>query len=127
MTNITMGQSVITGKIGGVWSKESKSFEVKRGSSKSGNRWQSFEIQVSTKKDDVWINGKGIKVMLIGDTKVENGQMIGLIGNFKADNYVNAEGKEVRGNMFMSSQIFTPAERESSSGHKKAETMEEIW
>jgi hypothetical protein len=127
MTNITMGQSAITGRVNGIWAKESKSFEIKRGSSKSGNRWQTFEIAVSTKKDDVWVNGKGIKVMLIGDTKVENGQMIGLIGNFKADNYTNAEGKEVRGNMFLSSQIFTPAERESINEHKKTEVVEEVW
>jgi hypothetical protein len=118
---ITLGQSVLTGKVGGVWSKETKSFEVNRGTSGAGNRWQSFEIQVSTKKDDVWINGKGHKVMLIGDTKVEKGQMIGLVGNWKADNYVNAEGKEVKGNMFLSSEIFTPKEKEPRPEFKAQE------
>lgn len=110
--DITIGTSVITGKINGLWNKETKTFEVKRGKSANGNKWQSFEIAVSSKKDGVWVNGKGIKVMYIGDTKVEHNSTIGLIGSFKSDNYTDKDGKEIRGNMFITSEIFTPKERE---------------
>lgn len=124
--DITLGNSVITGKVSGLWNKETKTFEVKRGKSASGNKWQSFEISVSSKKDDKWINGKGIKVMLIGDVKVEHGQHIGLIGSFKADNYNNKEGVEVRGNMFMSNEVFEPKKREVEKS-ETVPTEADVW
>lgn len=124
--DITLGNSVITGKVSGLWNKETRAFEVKRGKSANGKKWQSFEISVSSKKDDKWINGKNIKVMLIGDTKVEHGQPIGLIGSFKADNYNNKEGVEVRGNMFMSSEVFEPKKREVEKS-ETVPTEAEVW
>ena len=123
--DITIGQSIITGRVSGLWNKETRTFDVKRGKSGAGNKWQSFEISISSKKDDTWINGKGIKVMYIGNTKVEHKQNIGLIGRFVADNYTDKEGKEIRGNMFMASEIFEPKEREIKVQEEVTET--EVW
>ena len=110
--DIIAGDSVITGKISGRYNSETKKWEIKFGDSANGNRWQSFEIAVSSKKDDKWINGKGVKVMYIGNTRVHHDEYVGLIGKFKPDNYIDKDGKEVRGNMFITSEIFKPKERE---------------
>ena len=126
--DITIGTSVITGRINGLWNKETKTFEIKRGKSANGNKWQSFEIAVSSKKDGEYVNGKGIKVMYIGDTKVEHKQSIGLIGSFKADNYTNKEGVEIRGNMFMANEIFEPKEREVKDSKEITNVKEaDVW
>lgn len=99
--SLRIGESAFTGYVGGVWNKDSKSFEVKRGTTKNGKKYQIFEVKVSSKNKESgeYTNGKGIKVMLWGDTPVENGQAIGLVGKLQPDNYTNQEGKEVRGNM----------------------------
>lgn len=126
--DITIGTSVLTGRVSGLWNKETKTFDVKRGKSANGNKWQSFEISTSSKKEDKWINGKGIKVMYIGNTKVEHQQNIGLIGRFVADNYTDKEGKEIRGNMFMCSEIFEPKAREAKTTEEVTEVKEaDVW
>ena len=130
MVMIKIGQTAITGRVSGLWDKDSKSFKITRGKTKSDKKYQIFEISVSTKKDDVWVNGKGIKVMLMGDTKVDDKQEIGLVGRFQADNYTTKDGKEVRGNIFMANaeDMFTPLKWDSKSEAKpKQEEDENPW
>lgn len=110
--NVKIGQSVVTGYVGGIWNKESKSFEVKRGTTKNGKKYQVFEVKVSSKDKESgeYTNGKGIKVMLWGDTPIEDKQIIGIIGKYEPDNYTSKEGKEIRGNILnaWSDGLFTP-------------------
>ena len=118
---IKVGQSAVSGYVGGLWSKESKSFEVKRGITKKGDKYQIFEIKVSSKAEDgSYTNGKGIKVMLMGDTPVESGQPIGVVGSFKPDNFTTNEGKEIRGNIMMCSETFEPTAWENKSNPEPA-------
>ena len=107
-----IGQSAITGYVGGVYNKDSKSFKIIRGKSSNGKRYQIFEIGVANKdKDGNWTNGQSIKVMMFGDKKVEERDQIGLLGQFKPDNWTNKEGKTIYGNVFMADadDMFEPA------------------
>ena len=97
---LKIGQIAITGKVSGLWNKDNRTFEVKRGMTKNGKKYQIFDISVSSKdQEGNWTNGKGIKVMLWGETKVEHGSNIGLVGRLQPDNYENKDGKTVYGNM----------------------------
>ena len=126
---IKIGTSAITGKVSGVWDNANKGFAVKRGMSKAGKKYQIFEISVATKKDDVWTNGAGVKVMLMGDTKVEDKRNVGLVGRFQADNYTNKEGKEVRGNVFMcnAEDMFEPLPWDSKQEAKPKDEESNPW
>lgn len=124
---IKIGQTAVTGYVGGVWSKEDNGFIVKRGMSKAGNKYQIFDIKVSNKKEDgSYENGKGVKVMLMGDTKIEVGDAVGIIGNFKPDNYTNQDGKEIRGNILMANETFTPASWEKKDTVAEANTEDKL-
>jgi single-stranded DNA-binding protein len=115
---IKIGETVATGRVSGLWNKESKSFEVKRGMTKNEKKYQIFEVSVSRKNEDgTWTNGKGLKVMLWGETPVEHGQEIGLKGRLQPDNWENKEGKTIYGNMLVVFEdgIFTPAKWEKKS------------
>ncbi len=128
--NLKVGQCAISGKTSGIWDAETKSFKIKRGSTKKGDKYQIFEVAVATKKDDKWINGKGIKVMLMGTVKVEDKQEIGIVGRFQADNYTSKDGKEVRGNIFMANadDMFTPLAWDSKGESKpKVEEDDNPW
>ena len=107
---LKIGQSAITGRVQGVYDKEQKQGVIKRGISKNNNKWQVFEIGVSSKENGAYVNGKAISVMLIGDNRVEIGDKIGLVGRFLPNNYRDANGKEVKGLQFMANceDIFTP-------------------
>ena len=75
------GQIALAGKVKGLWNKDTRSFEVKRGVSSTGNKYQIFEISVSSKNQDgSYTNGKGVKVMLSGETKVEHNSIVGVMG-----------------------------------------------
>ena len=129
--SIKAGQSAITGYVGGVWDKDSKSFKIKRGKTKTDKKYQLFSVKVSQKDKDsgTYINGKDIEVMMFGDTKIEDGTLIGLLGKFTPSNYKNKDGKEVRGNQFLAfdTDMFTPdswEKKESTSTPKKPEPIE---
>lgn len=134
--NIRAGESAISGYVGGSWDNTSKSFKIKRGKTKNDKKYQVFTVKVSSKDKDSgkYTNGKDIDVMLFGETKVEEGQLIGLIGRFTPNNYDNKEGKEVRGNQFMAFEegIFTPDSWDKKESIKKTEpeqdnSEEEPW
>lgn len=128
---IKSGLSAITGRVNGVYNKETKKGEVKRGMSKSGNKYQVFEISVSNKNEDgTYTNGMGIPVMLLGDAKVEAGDIVGLLGRFVANNYTNKDGKEVRGLQLMAKcdDMFKPLEwdkKENTQTEDKKPTVDE--
>jgi hypothetical protein len=130
---LKIGLSGLTGRVSGIWNKENKAFEVKRGMSKNDKKYQIFEISVSSKdQQDNWTNGKGIKVMMFGDTKVEHGDTVGLVGRFQPDNWENKEGKTVYGNIFMcnAEDMFEPEQwdkKEDSKPNKKEEDEESNW
>lgn len=100
---IKIGQSAISGRVQGVYNKETGKGEVKRGISSNGNKFQVFEISVASKEkdSDKWTNGKNIPIMMFGEVPVEVGQNVGLLGRFVPNNWTNQEGKEVRGMQFM--------------------------
>ena len=129
---LKLGMSAIAGKVQGLWNKETKSFDVKRGITKSEKRYQVFTIQVSSKnQDDTWTNGKGIDVMMFGDTKVEHGDIVGLVGRFQPNNY-EKDGKVIYGNQFMcnAEDMFVPEKWESKKEDKptkKTETEIDVW
>lgn len=101
MVKVRIGEIALTGRVSGVYNRETKTGEVKRGVTKNDKRYQIFEISVSSKdQQGNWTNGKGLKVMLWGDTKVEIGDNIGMVGRLQPDNYTNQDGKEIRGMMF---------------------------
>lgn len=130
---LKIGMSAITGTVKGVWSKEGSA--IKRGVSKNGNKFQIFELPVSSKDmDGNWTNGQSIKVMMTGDKKVEEKQAIGLVGRFQPDNYTNKEGKEIRGMVFVAKaeDLFTPdswdkKEESAKSKPAYAEDEENAW
>ena len=112
METIKIGMSAVTGRVSGAWNSKAEKFEVKRGMAKNGTKYQIFEIGVSTKNQDgTYTNGKNIPVMMFGEVKVEAGDNVGLVGRFAANNYTNAEGKEIRGLQFMcnAEDMFEPA------------------
>lgn len=98
---IKENQVAISGRVSGVWNNDTKAFEVKKGVSKNGVRWQIFEISVSKKEGEDWVNGKGIKVMLWGgsalDLDLEPKDKIGIVGRFVPDNYTNRDGVVIKG------------------------------
>lgn len=125
---IKIGQVAVSGYVGGLWSKESKSFAVKRGATKNGKKYQIFELKVSKKDDEgTYTNGKGLKIMLWGETLIEDGQEIGIVGRLQPDNWTNNEGKEIRGNMLnaFSDDLFEPARWEKKEGTASAPKQEE--
>lgn len=103
-------QVAVSGRVNGVWNNNDRKFEVKKGVSASGNTYHIFEIGVSKKDGETWVNGKGVKVMLWGDVNIEEKAMVGLVGRFQPDNFTNKEGKEVRGVMVVAfaDDMFTP-------------------
>lgn len=113
MRELRIGESAVSGRVSGLWNKETRTFEVKRGSTQNGKRFQIFEMSVSSKdKDsDTWKNGKGQKVFLFGDKAINHGDNIGIVGKLVPDNYTTQDGKEVYGNMLMSfsDDLFEPA------------------
>jgi len=131
---VKYGQVAIAGRVNGLWDKDAKTFNVKRGVTKAGTRYQLFEIAVSSKNEDgVYVNGKGIKVMLLGDKKVESKDVVGLVGFFVPDNYKNKEGKEVYGNMLMSkvADMFEVPKKEETKEEptvaKAKPSVEDVW
>lgn len=136
MANLTIksGQVAIAGYTSGVWNKESKGFEVKRGATKNGKKYQIFEIKVSSKDKESgeYTNGKGIKVMLWGETKVDANQEIGVMGRLQPDNWTNSEGKEIRGVMLnaFADDLFEPSAWEpkgDTEGKQEAQEEEVPW
>lgn len=132
---LKIGLSAITGTVKGIYSKDGS--YIKRGVSKNGNKYQIFELPVSSKDmEGNWTNGQSIKVMLSGDKKVEEKQAIGLVGRFQPDNYTNKDGKEIRGMKFVANveDLFTPdnweKKQEEPAKPKKAAYVEEednVW
>lgn len=123
---VRAGESVVTGYVGGIYSTQDKKFAIKRGKTKNDKKYQVFSIKVSSKDKEsgAYTNGKDIEVMLFGDTKIEEGQAIGLVGRFQPNNYTNSEGKEVRGNQFLAFEdgIFTPDSWDAKPEAKKQVT-----
>jgi single-stranded DNA-binding protein len=128
--NLKIGMSAITGKVQGLYNKETRKGEVKRGTSKNGNKYQIFEISVSTKNQDgTYTNGKPIKVMITGSQKIDIGDSVGLVGRFQAENYTDKDGKEVRGLVFTSKceDMFTPLAWDSKPEVKAKEEDINPW
>ena len=109
-------QIAISGRVSGVWNNQEKKFEIKSGVTQNGKKFQIFEISVSKKEDENWINGKGMKIMLWGEAVVAEKSIIGLVGRLQPDNYTNKDGVEVRGNMILAfdNDMFTPEKWENS-------------
>ena len=125
--NIKIGESAISGRVGGVWSAQDKKFVIKRGKTKNDKKYQVFSVKVASKDKDsgTWTNGKDIEVMLYGETKVEEGQDIGLLGKFQPNNW-EKDGKEMRGNQFIAFEdgIFTPDSWDSNTENPEPEEEE---
>lgn len=128
-TELRIGEVALTGKVSGMWNKEARSFDVKRGATANGKKYQIFEISVSSKDKDSgeWKNGKGVKVMLWGEVKVEHGQEIGIKGRFTPDNYTNKDNKEVYGNMLVAfaDDLFEPAKWDAKPTEDKPKEKQE--
>ena len=123
----------VAGKVQGFWNSDDRAFEIKRGKTKNDKKYQIFEMSVSRKNEDgTWTNGKGMKVMLWGNHKVDHGDMLGVQGRLQPDNYTNKDGKEVWGNMIVAFEegIFTPdkweASNEAPSDSSKPKA-EDVW
>jgi hypothetical protein len=117
-----IGQCYLTGTVNGVWDKDSKKFVIKRGKTKNDKKYQVFTIATAKKdKDGKWTNGKGIRVTLFGDTKVEEKMKIGVIGSFEP-NVGEKDGKEVKyDDSFVSFEMFEPSSWDSKSETKPKE------
>jgi hypothetical protein len=116
-------QVAVAGRVNGVWNNQTKGFEIKTGVTQNGKKWQIFEISVSKRDGDTWVNGKGMKVMLWGDTAVVEKTMVGVMGRFQPDNYTNKEGVEIRGLMInaFDNDMFTPEQWEQG-GNQPVDT-----
>ena len=103
-------QVAVTGRVNGVWNNKTKGFEIMSGVTGKGKKWQVFEISVSKKVEDSWINGKGMKVMLWGDVEIKEKTMVGIKGRFQPDNFTTKDGVEVRGLMITAwdNEMFVP-------------------
>jgi phosphotransferase system IIB component len=108
----------ITGRIKGIFDKDTKEFNVIIGTDKNGNKYQKFKLEIAkpNKKDGGWINGKDIDVTLFGDyPDLNDGESIGL-GNcsFEPRNYTR-DGREIKGNGLIASaeHVFQPEEWEA--------------
>ena len=129
--SIKAGQSAVSGYVGGVWDKDSKSFKIKRGKTKTDKKYQVFSVKVSSKDKDSgkYTNGKDIEVMMFGETKIEERTLVGLVGRFVPNNDNTKEGKEIRGNQFRASDtdMFTPDswEKKESTPAKKPIPIED--
>ena len=124
-----IGQIYFTGYITGLYDFDSKSFKIKRGTSKNGKKYQIFGLKVSSKdQEGNWTNGQPLKVMMFGDTKVEDKQQIGFIGRLTPDNYTNKEGKEIRGLSVMAfcDDMFEPANWDSKQESKEVKSTDDI-
>ena len=122
---VKINQCALTGRVKGIYDKDSKSFVVKRGKTKNDKKYQTFEIAVAKKdKDGNWTNGAGIRVTLYGDTKVEEKQEIGVIGSFEPNNY-EKDGKTVYGSSFVAFETFTPLAWDSKSESPKAKAEDD--
>lgn len=131
---VKYGQVAIAGRVSGMWDKDARTFAVKRGLTKGGTKYQLFEIAVSAKDEDgSYKNGKGIKVMLLGDKKVEHKDVVGLLGFLVPDNYQTKDGKDVYGNMLMCKveDMFEVAKKqtntESTQAGKTRPSVEDVW
>jgi len=108
---IKENQIAVSGRVGGVWNKETNSFEVRSGLSKNGIKYQIFNINVSKKIGETWSNGKGLKVMLWGDDiEVKKNNMIGILGRLQPDNWTNRDGVNIKGMSIVADvkDIFVP-------------------
>ena len=125
------GQIALAGKVKGLWNKDTRSFEVKRGVSSTGNKYQIFEISVSSKNQDgSYTNGKGVKVMLSGETKVEHNSIVGVMGFLSPDNYTK-DDKEIQGFKVSAKceDMFEPTEweKKEATTTKKVVKDEDVW
>jgi len=121
--NVRLGEVAISGNVQGLWNKDTKSFDVKRGQTKNEKRYQIFQIKVSDKdQDGNWTNGKGLDVMLWGNTKVEHGDAIAIKGRLKPNNYTNKEGKEIYGLQF----VAFDTDMFEANGYEKKEVKDEV-
>lgn len=126
MVKVRNNEIAVAGRASGLWNKESRAFEVKRGMTKNGKKYQIFEMSVSKKdQEGNWTNGKGLKVMLWGDTKVDHNQSIGILGKLEPDNYENKEGKTVYGLQITAFETFEPDAWESGNSQSKAEAKDD--
>jgi len=109
-------QVSVAGRVNGVWNNQTKAFEIKTGTTQNGKKFQIFEISVAKKNEDgSWENGKGMKVMLWGDTPVTEKTQVGIVGRLQPDNYTNKDGVEIRGFMInaFDNDMFVPAKWEA--------------
>ena len=100
----------VAGRVSGIWNNNTKSFEIKSGVTKNGKKYQVFEISVAKKDGEKWVNGKGLKVMMWGETEITEKEMIGVVGRLQPDNFTTNAGVEVRGMMInaFDNEMFTP-------------------
>ena len=115
-------QISVAGRVNGVWNNQDKKFEIKSGVTQNGKKFQIFEISVAKKDGEAWVNGKGLKVMLWGDTVVTEKTQIGLVGRLQPDNFTTKDGIEVRGMMInaFDNDMFTPAQWENTNNTEQA-------
>lgn len=127
------GQVALSGYVcGTVYDSNTKKFTIMRKKFDNGSKMQIFGINVSSKdKDGKRTYGAPIKVKYFGDTKIEDGSEIGIIGFFGADNYKNKDGKEVKGTVVECrdskegvSPFFEPISWDDKSSSKKPEPIE---
>jgi hypothetical protein len=131
MVEVKSNTIAVAGYVSGIWDNESKSFKIRRGKTKNDKKYQIFEIKVASKDKDSgsWTNGKGLKVMLWGDEKIEDRQEIGILGKLTPDNYENKDGKEIRGLMVMAFETFVPDawdNKESKGSESSSQKEEEL-
>lgn len=128
MVTLKQGQSAISGTVNGVWDNDTKKFVIKRGKTKNDKKYQTFTIATAKKdKDGNWINGKGIRVTLFGDTKVEEKMKIGVIGMFEP-NVGEKDGKAIKyDDSFVAFEMFEPASWDSKPEAKKEEESDNPW
>jgi hypothetical protein len=109
-------QISVAGRVGGLWNNETKKHEIRSGVTQNGKKYQIFEISVAKKVGENWTNGKGLKVMLWGDTTIEAGTQVGIVGRLQPDNFTTKDGIEVRGMMVnaFDGDMYVPAKWENS-------------
>ena len=131
------GYIAVAGKVEGVeYDSKTKSYEVKRGTSKNGTKYQSFRISVYSKNaDGSYENGKGIDVLLFGDKPIKVKDVVGILGRLKPNNYVK-DGVEIKGHSIIANleDMFEPIPYESKESAvedkpstSKRPSVEDIW
>lgn len=118
------------GYVTGAWKAgqngQNGSFQIITGVTQSGKRYTKAQLKVSQKNEDgTWTNGASIPFTIWGDVQIVDKQLIEFEGFFKPNNY-EKNGKEIRGNYFLATQLIgdTPVPQQNESQPQEPDIQE---